>query len=151
MKYSLFTFPNYKLQNTGTIFQNPLVDTMISPIGQLLTPHPKIFSKVNPQARYSAVAEAVALADAEDRGEIQQAKNTDINQQVIRRRSQQPRPLSTFINGSADSHNLTGHNETNQQINSFQRDFGIPVTVSINLCCVTIHYWSYNDICLSIS
>ena len=118
MKFSLFTFSNYKLRHTGAIFQNPLADTMISP-------------KANPQARYSAVAEAVALADAEDRGGVQQEQTTDVHKQVIRRRSQQPRPLSTFINGSADSQNLNGHNETSQPINSFQRRKARPVSMAM--------------------
>ena len=88
-------------------------------------------AKVNPQARYSAVAEAVALADAEDKGEVFTAQNTNQNQAVVMRRSQQARPLSTVINDSGDSQNINGHNDSSQPNNPFQRRKARPASMAL--------------------
>ena len=89
-------------------------------------------AKVNPQARYSAVAEAVALADAEDKGEVYQPQNQEVNQTVVRRRVQQKaRPLSSVINGSVDSQNHNGHHEPSQQSNPFQRRKARPASMAL--------------------
>ena len=59
--------------------------------------------KLNPQVRYSAVAEAVALADAEGKGETFNSRNVEQSHNVVRRRVQSSRPLSTVIVDSVDS------------------------------------------------
>ena len=88
--------------------------------------------KVNPQARYSAVAEAVALADAEDKGEVFHQQNANINQTVVRRRiQQQPRPLSTVITDSVDCHNLNGHHDSSSHGNPFQRRKARPASMAL--------------------
>ena len=63
--------------------------------------------KFNPQARFSAVAEAVALADAEDRGETSNSQAITQYQNVVRRRPapSSSRPLSTFLTDSVDAAN----------------------------------------------
>ena len=63
--------------------------------------------KFNPQARFSAVAEAVALADAEDRGETSNSQAIAQYQNVVRRRPapSSSRPLSTFLTDSVDAAN----------------------------------------------
>ena len=70
--------------------------------------------KFNPQARFSAVAEAVALADAEDRGETSNSQSITQYQNVVRRRPapSSSRPLSTFLTDSVDAanHPNTHHN-----------------------------------------
>ena len=88
-------------------------------------------AKVNPQARYSAVAEAVALADAEDKGEVFNIQNTNLNQTVVRRRPPQARPLSTVITDSVESPNLNGHNDSSQQNNPFQKRKARPASMAL--------------------
>ena len=60
--------------------------------------------KFNPQARFSAVAEAVALADAEEKGETSNSQAIPQYQNVVRRRPapSSSRPLSTFLPDSVD-------------------------------------------------
>ena len=63
--------------------------------------------KFNPQARFSAVAEAVALADAEEKGETSNSQAIPQYQNVVRRRPapSSNRPLSTFLTDSLDAAN----------------------------------------------
>ena len=70
--------------------------------------------KFNPHARFSAVAEAVALADAEEKGETSNSQAIPQYQNVVRRRPapSSSRPLSTFLPDSVDvvNHPNAHHN-----------------------------------------
>ena len=86
--------------------------------------------KLNPQLRYSAVAEAVALADAEGKGETINSQNVSQSHNVVRRRVQSSRPLSTVILDSIDSGSCNVRTDPQQNV-PFQKRKPRPASMAL--------------------
>ena len=86
-------------------------------------------AKINPQARYSAVAEAVALADAERKGNTVNSQNAPGNQNAVRR-MQSSRPLCKLTVTTADSDHSNAPNDLPQN-NPFPKRKSKPSSMAL--------------------
>ena len=83
----------------GLVFHEPSMNTLNN-------------TKLNPQARYSAVAEAVALDDAEVKGRTFDMQIEIQNPPILRRKTNSNRPLSNIIVDSMECNTSNPSNST---------------------------------------